>query len=316
MAIPFSSLVSDSGTVTVFVNGRPHVFAQDYPQMDKVKKAIGEKDVDEIVRLSSLPKAIESYSGNKVTVDHGVVKYKGKPLHNSLTRRILKLMADNFPFQSMLKFLENLMENPSKHAVNELYTFLVNRNLPITENGCFLAYKAVKDDYMDVHTGTIRNKVGDSPPPMERNEVDDDWRLECSSGYHVGAIEYVQGFRPSNGHIMIVEVNPKDVVSVPTDERFTKCRVMNYTVVGEMDGELLAQVYKTTQTSYAPSVPAEATATVGSMSNVSDGYPRFQNSDEDDDDEDEDDLDDEDLDEDEDEDDEDLDDDDLGACEP
>lgn len=288
--VPFSHLISDSGTVTVFVNGKPHVFAPDFPHYDKVKKAIAEKNSDEIVRLGSLPRAIETYSGNNVKIENGVVYYKNKPLHNSLTKRILKLMTEGFPFNSMLKFLENLMQNPNFHAVNELYNFLVNRNLPITENGCFLAYKAVRSDYMDWHSGTISNKVGETPPRLERNEVDDDRRKECSNGYHVGAIEYVSDFHRGEGHVIIVEVNPADVICVPSEKRFTKCRACFYTVVGEMDGELLAQVYKTSQTSFAPSTPAPAPVTAAnSMSNVrddDDSYPEYDDEDEDDEDED------------------------------
>lgn len=308
--VPFSCLISESGIVTVFVNGKPHVFAADYPQLDKVKKAIAEKDTTEIVRLASLPKAIESYSGNNIKVEHGVVLYKNKPLHNNLTKRILKLMADRFPFASMLKFLENLMQNGNFHAVNELYSFLVHRNLPITENGCFLAYKAVRPDYMDWHSGTVRNQVGDTPIRLERNEVDDNRRVECSNGYHVGAIEYVTDFHRGEGHVMIVEVNPADVICVPSEERFTKCRVCFYTVVGEMDGELLAQVYKTSQTSYTPSTPETLAAPVGSMSSVDDGYPRFNAPHVEDDDDDDDDLDDDADDDDDDDDDE------YGTSEP
>jgi hypothetical protein len=288
--VPFSCLISDSGVVTVYVNGKPHTFAQDHPHMDKVKKAIKEKDVAEIVRLSSIPRAIESYAGTTVKVENGVVHYKDKPLHNSLTRRILKLMAEGFPFTPMLKFLEKLMQNGSKHSVDELYNFLVHRNLPITENGNFLAYKAVRPDYLDWHSGTVRNQIGDTPKRLERNEVDDDWRIQCSNGYHVGAIEYVSDFHRGEGHVMIVEVDPVDVIAVPTDSSFTKCRVCFYTVVGEMDGELLAQVYRTTHNSYEPSTPASvpaaaAPAAVGSMSNVDDSFPRYQDQDDDDEDE-------------------------------
>jgi len=292
--VPFSCLISDSGAVTVFVKGKPYNFAKDNPNYDKVTKAIEEKNEDEIVRLGTLPKAVENYAGGSVKVENGVILYKNRPIHNSLTRRILKLMAEGFPFNSMLKFLDNLMQNPSRHAVEELYNFLVNRNLPITENGCFLAYKAVRPDYMDWHSGTVRNEVGDTPTQLERNEVDDNWRVACSSGYHVGSIDYVTDFHRGEGHIMIVEVNPKDVVSCPTDENFSKCRVTLYTVVGEMEGELLAQVYRTTPTSYAASSPTASTP--------SDGYPRFENVDEDEDedfDEDEEDLDDDEEEEDE-----------------
>ena len=280
--IPFSCLVSDAGVVTIFIKGKPYSFAADYPHMDKVKKAITEKDENEIIRLGALPKAVESYAGDLVKVEHGVVKYKNKSLHNSLTKRILKLMAEGFPFTSMLKFLENLMQNASQHAVNELYNFLVHRNLPITENGCFLAYKAVRPDYMDWHSGNFRNQIGDTPVRLERNEVDDDWRVQCSSGYHVGAIEYVTDFHHGEGHVMIVEVNPADVISCPIDESFTKCRVCFYKVVGEMDTELLAQVYKTTENSFVPATPVSST----SGDDDDDDYPNYED-DEDDEDEDE-----------------------------
>ena len=309
--VPFSCLISNSGAVTVYINGKPHNFAVDYPHMDKVKKAIAEKDTAEIVRLSSIPKSIENYTGATVKVVNGVVLYKDKPLHNSLTKRILKLMAEGFPFTPMLKFLEKLMTNPCYHSVNELYNFLVNRHLPITEDGNFLAYKAVRSDYMDHHSGTIRNQVGDNPPRLERNQCDNDWRVECSSGYHVGAIEYVgtqyrSSVDGSAGRCVIVEVDPADVISVPTDHNFQKCRVCYYTVVGEMSGELMAQVYKTTPTTYEPSNPAACAAeSQAGSAFVNDGYPRYQDDDDEDDDEDDYDLDDEDEDED-----------DLGACEP
>jgi hypothetical protein len=311
--VPFSCLISDSGVVTVYVNGKPHTFATDHPNMDKVKKAIKEKDVPEIVRLSNISLSIENYAGSTVKVENGVVHYKNKPLHNSLTKRILKLMAEGFPFTPMLNFLEKLMNNPFKHSVDELYSFLVHRSLPITENGNFLAYKAVRPDYLDWHTGTVRNQIGDTPERLERNMVDEDWRTECASGYHVGAIEYVSDFHRGEGHVMIVEVDPLDVVSVPTADNFRKCRVCFYTVVGEMDGELLAQVYKTSQASYEAAVPPPVAAPAGSMSSVDDGYPRFQNQDDSDDDLDEDDLDDE---ADDDDDDDDDDDNEYGPVEP
>jgi hypothetical protein len=279
--IPFSCVISDSGNVTVFVKGKPYTFEKTNPHYEKVKEAIAIKDGTEIERLGNIPKAVENFAGGNIKVDNGVVTYKGRAIHNSLTTRITRLMAEGFPFDSMLKFLDNLMQNPSQHSVQELYNFLVLRNLPITENGCFLAYKAVKVDYMDVHTGTVRNQVGDSPE-MERNEVDDDWRTQCSSGYHVGAIEYVQTFHPQ-GHIMIVEVNPKDVVAVPSESSCQKCRTCKYVVVGEMDGELVSQLYKTTSTSYTPSTPPPSTKYDDDLDDEDDDDDDLEDEDDDDD---------------------------------
>jgi hypothetical protein len=75
------------------------------------------------------------------------------------------------------------MENPSYRAVNELYGFLEKNRLPITPDGHFLAYKKVRDDYKDIHSGTMDNSVG-KIVEMERNQVNDDKNQTCSSGLH------------------------------------------------------------------------------------------------------------------------------------
>lgn len=277
--IPSGVIVSDSGVITAQVNGKLYSFAKDHMNYNLVKEALKDNKLEVIPKLADIPKSIQEFTGSNVIVVNGNILYKNKPLENSLTRRILALMNEGFPFAPMLKFLENLMQNPSCHSVRELYNFLVHRNLPITEDGCFLAYKSVRPDYMDWHSNSILNSVGATIPPIERNEVDDNWRLDCSSGYHVGAMEYVDNFHRHDGHVMIVKVNPKDVVSVPEGE-CTKCRVCWYEVVGEMqEEELVRPVYATTPTSYQPSVP-------NSITQDEDGWPNdIVDEDEDDDDE-------------------------------
>lgn len=255
--IPSGVIISDSGTITISVNGKLFSFANDHMNYNLVKEALKKNDLSNIETLADIPKSVNEYTGEVVVVKDHKVMYKGQQLDNSLTRRILTLRDEGFPFDSMLKFLENLMLNPSCHAVKELYNFLVNRNLPITVDGCFLAYKAVQPDYLDWHSRTISNSIGAKIPQIERNMVDDDWRKDCSSGYHVGAIEYIENFHRHEGHVMIVKVNPKDVVSVPVNE-CTKCRVCWYEIVGEMkDEELVRPIYATTPTSYAPATPYE-----------------------------------------------------------
>lgn len=218
MDLPFNFAISNSGVISCNVRGKMYSFATSHPNYSAAKQAVKDKNQDEIVRLADLPKVIEDFCaippGDRPTVEvkDGNIYYRGKVLANSLTKRITQLIKDDFPFEPMLKFLENLMLNPSFHAVQELYNFLEHRNLPITEDGCFLAYKSVTMDYLDWHTKTIKNTVG-ATPSMPRNEVDDNWRQECSSGYHVGAIEYVQNFGCEPCRILIVKVNPKDVVA-------------------------------------------------------------------------------------------------------
>jgi hypothetical protein len=142
-------------------------------------------------------------------------------------------MQQDLPFKPLLTFLYNLMENPSYRAVNELYDFLDVGELPITEDGFFLAFKNVKSDYKDIHSGTFDNSVG-SICEMPRYKVDEDKDRTCSSGLHFCSIAYLPNFSDSNGgHTMIVKINPKDVVSIPADYNNTKGRCSRYEVIGE-----------------------------------------------------------------------------------
>ncbi|NDI17915.1 MAG: hypothetical protein EBY83_08155, partial [Verrucomicrobia bacterium] len=177
-----------------------------------------------------------------VKIENGQILYGGFVVHNTLTDRIIKMMSEGFKFDHMVKFLENLMQNPSARGVSETYWFLENYGLPITDDGCFLAYKAVRSDYTDIYSGKFLNSVG-SVVSMPRNMVDDNYGIDCSKGLHVGALDYVVGYghfvkgevRSANGNrLLIVKVNPKDVVSVPKYEGHTKMRVCEYTVASEI----------------------------------------------------------------------------------
>jgi len=142
------------------------------------------------------------------------------------------MLNQDFPIEPMVKFMENLMENPSRTSVEELYGFLEVGGLPITSDGCFLAYKKVRADYTDCHTGKISNAVGEKPE-MERNEVDDNRNKTCSEGLHFCSKGYLSHF--GGERTMIVKINPRDVVSIPSDYNDTKGRACTYEVVDEID---------------------------------------------------------------------------------
>ena len=152
-------------------------------------------------------------------------------MHNALTTRMIQMLQDGFPIEPMVKFMENLMSNPSKRAVDELFGFLEKNNLPITPDGHFLAYKKVREDYKDCHTGTMDNSVG-QVVEMERNEVDDNKDRTCSSGLHFCSQNYLNHF--SGAHTMILKINPRDVVSIPSDYNDSKGRACRYEVIGEL----------------------------------------------------------------------------------
>jgi hypothetical protein len=141
------------------------------------------------------------------------------------------MLQEDFPIDPLANFMDNLMTNPSKRAVTELYGFLEVNNLPITPDGCFLAYKKVNAEYKDCHSNTIDNSVG-QVVEMERNAVDDNFNNTCSSGLHFCSREYLDHFY--GDHIMIVKINPRDVVSFPRDYNNSKGRCCRYEVIGEL----------------------------------------------------------------------------------
>ena len=241
-------IVSDN-TVTAYAEGKSYTIGKEHPNYDGIKQAIKDDNLSQLIALADIPKGVTSFTKGQVQVKDGVVYYGDEALHNTLTDRILALMREGFPFEPMLRFLENLMENPAMSAVNELYTFLDHQHLPITEDGCFLGYKRVRDDWTDIYSGKLDNHVG-KKVTMPRNKVDDNRSVGCSKGLHVGCISYVKGYSGSGcdggGHVVIVKVNPKDVVSVPSDSNGEKLRCCEYEVIGVYEGDLDKALYTAT----------------------------------------------------------------------
>jgi hypothetical protein len=115
--------------------------------------------------------------------------------------------------------------------------------MPIDPDGDFYAYKAVKEDFTDKHTGKIDNSVG-QVVTVRRNMVDDNPDNACSYGLHAGSFNYVRGFAQLGDNIIIVKINPKDVVSVP-NHNTTKLRCCRYEVTELCEGLLPQTTYST-----------------------------------------------------------------------
>jgi hypothetical protein len=246
-----SFIVTNSGTITAVAKGKSYTVTRDHTNYDKIKEAIKNDDADTLIKLADIKKSVKIFTKDQVEIRDNAVFYEGQKLHNTLTDRIIQLMNEGLPFDPMIKFLKNLMQNPSFRAVNELYSFLENQRLPLTDDGCFLGYKRVRDNWTDFHSGTIDNSIG-KVVEIARNKVDENPDHDCSNGLHVGSIEYVRDFYTGEGHVIIVKVNPRDAVSVPRHDT-TKLRVCRYEVIGEYEGLLESPLYTSDGDSYPTS---------------------------------------------------------------
>jgi len=232
-AIPF--LIQGKNIILV-IDGKSHTISKDtHISYGKIVEALKEQDWDALRDLVEPKKAIIDFGNGYVSIVDGEVFWKGQPFHNALTARMIEMYQDGFPIDPMVRFMENLMDNPSKRSVDQVYGFLEKNSLPITEDGYFLAFKRVRNDYLDCHSGTINNSVGEIVE-MERNLVDDNPDSHCSTGLHFCSESYLGSFG-GNGPVMILKINPADVVSIPTDYNGAKGRCMRYEVVGEVVGE-------------------------------------------------------------------------------
>jgi len=188
---------------------------------------------DDLVDLFSPAAAVASATEDytNIEVRDGVLLYKEIPVAGALADRILQIVREGLPVEPWAKFAENLYRNPAPYARDELYLWLEASDLPITPDGHFLAYKRVRYNYTDVHSGKFDNSIGRTPS-MKREDVDSDRSRTCSAGLHFCSKSYLPNF--GGTRVMIVKVNPEHVVSIPNDYSNAKGRACQYTVVGEI----------------------------------------------------------------------------------
>lgn len=242
----FTATVTNSSILAV-VDGQPYSVDASHPFFSNLIDAIKNEDQEEfLVYLEKESEQDVLETNEHITIEGSNFFYKGERIHNTICDRMLEMQRKGFKIEHMIKFLDNLMDNPSKRSVDQLYTFLEANKIPITDDGHFLAYKSVRENYLDKYSGTISNNVG-NVVEVQRNKVDDNPDRTCSNGLHVGGFSYSGPggwYNNSGDKVILVKVNPKDVVSVPNDHGATKLRVCKYEVVADYQSQLNKVVYK------------------------------------------------------------------------
>jgi hypothetical protein len=214
----------------------PYSLTPSHPTFSKLRIALLKGNTARVPALVTLARAIANKTHGRVTFTKSGIQFRGHDVAEVISRLAARSMKETGDSSAWLKFVENLYKNPEKRAREELVEFLekaeeANYQVPLTDDGCFLAYKAVRDDYKDCHTGTVSNVVG-ATPQMPRSAVDPDRRNECSRGYHFCSLGYLGSF--GGQKIMAVKVNPKDIVAIPRDYNYSKGRTWKYEVVYEL----------------------------------------------------------------------------------
>ena len=237
MSKRISYAITDNN-ITVNFDGQTHILPRSEALANDVISALREGRQQDIPWLVSAAKRVENYGQGAFQVKEGVIFVNGQAVHDVLSRKILSFLREKLPHLPLVKFAENLQKNPSYRAVTELFLFLEKNDHPITEEGNFIAYKRVRSDFKDIHSGTFDNSPG-AEPAVPRNQVDEDCTRTCSNGLHVANWTYAHtqfaSHNPGTDIMLEVEVNPADVVAIPIDYNNAKMRVCKYKVLGVVD---------------------------------------------------------------------------------
>lgn len=234
MTIPFT-LTNES--ITVIYGGKSHVTQKGSPQFAALRQALVTENWADVPNHLTIAKSLQEWAKGKFTIEGETVLFNKERLPHDINARIISMASKNEDPTPLFNFYERLQKNPSFRSVQQLYGFLQHSGIPLTPDGCFLAYKSVKYDYKDAHSSTFDNSPGKTNE-MPRNKISDDPDLACHDGFHVGALSYAQSFH-SGGRIVVCKVDPENVVCVPKDESQRKMRVCKYTVIGNHNGEML-----------------------------------------------------------------------------
>jgi len=248
---------TDDAQYTVVIDNKSYDFGPSHPSYIALVQSVQAKDVEDFIRLYDNATQIEDFSHGHVKVKDGVLVYKNYECHEHISQRVIEMIHDGFDYVPMFNFIERLYKNPSNRAINELFNFLMNKGLPITEDGMVLGYKGVaihhgpdivdvagnvvKDgDYIDNWTKkTHRYNPGDVAE-MPRHAVCDDPDVACAAGLHVGSPR----FSTWTSTPVIVAFDPADVVSVPKAD-CEKLRACKYKIISDYESDFTKVVAST-----------------------------------------------------------------------
>jgi hypothetical protein len=244
--------IINQNAITLIIQNRNYRVEKSDSRYATIIKNLGGSDEELLNILENRKVKDDAVKAGFIITDSSVT-YKGEKLPDVLARKIRNIYNEGLPLALFEKFWENLNQNPDNTVLEQLYDFLSYRELPLTSDGHFLAYKGVQSDYYSVMGNTetivesgsvdsgghILNSIG-AKIKIKRNRMTTNRSVSCDAlSCHCGSLDYARGW---GSRMVIVKVNPKDVVSVPTDCNCQKLRMCEYQVVEDFVEEIVFPV--------------------------------------------------------------------------
>lgn len=240
MSLGYSAVVKPGVGISVVIDGTPFNVAKDAINYAELFAALSEgADRERIRKLASPIAALRTLAneeGLEITENEETgelqVAYEDKPLRGVIASRILDLFRAEKGFEIYRRFVAKALTNRDPDAVDQLFRFMEANRLSIHPDGDVLAFKAVRKDYFDHHSGRVLYALG-TYVEMPREQCNSNPHVSCSTGLHVGGDSYVKS-QYSGSKMLIIKINPSDFVSVPFDYNNAKARVCKLFVYAEI----------------------------------------------------------------------------------
>lgn len=240
-----------SGTIVNLDTTEIRVFDHKHPLSVLIVDLLSANELDSAFRSADVLEYVKenahSVSEHIAYDDDGNVFYKDSQLPEGISTTMLNAISHgtNDGITALAKFIERVLESVTNTSRVALFSWIKNRSLTLTEDGCFIAYKGVKRDThgkpVSIHSGpgyvngefyehaNLDNSIG-NVLSINREYVEQQPGVSCGPGLHAGTWEYAESF--SRSDVLAVKIKPEDVVSVPTDSGGQKLRVCGYEVLG------------------------------------------------------------------------------------
>lgn len=252
-ALPFNLVTFDGEEVLTFlVNGDAYVAAGNHPKFDEILAAVraGDESATDLLDVANAIANViaDEQLSERLRAANGRITFDNDPLDGALEQTIIRYLEsdDRANLAPLVRFVEKVMTNPVEHSREQAYGWIAQQSFSITDDGNLLAYKGYKPvdggGFRSTHNGDaiVNGERQDSPVyqigdlvELPRSEVVHDPNASCSRGLHIGTKQYARGFGSVQ---LLVEVNPRDLVSVPNGEG-AKARVSRYRIIADVTNE-------------------------------------------------------------------------------
>lgn len=240
-AVPYR--ISDK-TITIVVDRQVHTVQRSAANADALiaELAKGEfADLETIKAMASVKNYIVYLSQGRISLTDAGIQFMGELVNSYMTERIMRHHAEGVDVAPMLAFMDRVMNHPILGIQQDIYKWCEKGDMPFTAEGHIIAYKKVDMNWRSYHAspdGThLYHPIG-GYVEMERSAVDPRRDYTCSTGLHFCSYDYLNAYQGKNtGRILILSIDPQDIIAIPTDYNQTKGRACRYRIIGELAQE-------------------------------------------------------------------------------